>query len=238
MTKGRALFLALLVALIYWAPVWMPVGAQEDQAATRAAEIASAEKADRMIREAERQRESLTPEQRALLDDLKGVRGDISKSAVRQKLLTSLDKETKTLTFYEWAAQAWRSGEIAYHKMQPHAESWLWTFTIIVVATGLAAAVASRTRIARFSARLGFGVARAWLVILSFLAIAIAMATRTNPWPSVPHELVFAPIAALVGCAIALRLVDLNYPVWNSLVRGFGAPLISMGFVAVFLKLA
>ena len=43
--------------------------------------------------------------------------------------------------------------------------------------------------------------------------------------------------ATLLGCGVALRLVDFNYPVWNSLVRGCGAPVISMALIAAYLKL-
>jgi hypothetical protein len=233
---ARVLLLAFLVAVIYWAPRWMPLAA-EDELETRAA-IAAAEN-KRRLKAAEQKPDSLTPEQRALFEDLKSARSEIAKAKVRDKLLQTLDKQSlgSVKSFPEWASETWQSVEMAYDRMRPRAEYWFWSFTIATVALGIAAAVAAQTRVARFSARVGFGFARAWLVILSFLAIALAMGTHTNPWPFVPHELVFAPIAALLGCGAALRLVDFNYPVWNSLVRGCGAPVISMAFVAIFLKL-
>ena len=102
---------------------------------------------------------------------------------------------------------------------------------------GYAGVLLSLPHFARVAARLGFRLSRVWLVVLSFVAMAVVMITRTNPWPGFPTELLLAPVVALVGCGFALRIVDFNYPVWNSLVRGCGAPLISMASAAVYLKL-
>lgn len=237
MTWGRLVFLALLIALVYWAPQWMPQGADESASEAGEARSSASPKAERLLRDAEHNRGSLKPEQRALLDELQSARGGVSKSKVREKLLKTLEQETHTLSFIEWAADSWLAAQKLYQRIQPEAQSWLWTLAFVMVAMGLAAALVPQMRLARLSARTGFSLSRAWLVILSLLAIALALVTRTNPWPSFPSELVFPPMVALMGCALALRVVDLNYPVWNSLVRGCGAPLISMGFIAAFLKL-
>ena len=132
MIGGRLLLIAFLVAVVYWAPQWMPVAAERPKAESTAADATARE--ERLLRDAERNRDAL--------------------------------------------------------------------------------------------------------VVLSFVAIALALATRVNPWPVVPQELVYAPLAALLGCGIALRLVDFNFPVWNSILRGCAAPVISMAFITAYLELA
>jgi hypothetical protein len=238
MIRGRAIFLACLIALLYWAPEWMPRAAEnETSAAVKRA--TSVENDERLLGDAERNRATLTPEQRALLDDLKGARSDISRSKVREKLLDTLDPGTKTTTasFYEWAADGWRSAQTAYARERQRAEHWLWSIVILIAAAGVVTALLSQPHIARIAGRVGIGIARSWLVVLSFVAMAVAIMTRTNPWIAVPDELIFAPIAALAASAFALHLADFNYPVWNSLIRACGAPVISMAFITAYLKL-
>ena len=235
MIRGRFILIAFLIAVVYWAPNWMPVSADRDASETAAAENAVRE--ERLLRDAQRRRDSLSPEQRALFDELASARSDISKAKVREKLVKTLERDTPAVSFYDWAASAWRMTEQAYEDLRPRAERWLWSFAILTAGVGVLAAVTSQTRIARLTARLGLVSSRVWLVVLSFVAMALAMGTRVNPWPVVPHELVFAPIAALLGCGIALKLVDFNFPVWNSLIRGCGAPVISMAFITIYLKL-
>jgi len=238
MIRGRAIFLAILIALLYWGPEWMPRRAGDDSAeAIKRAETTARE--ERLLRDAEMRRNGLTPEQRALLDELKAARSDIRQTRVREKLLESLDPGTRTATasFNEWAADAWRKGQIVYAETRTRVGHWLWTFVIVVSAAGIITGLLSKPHLARATGRLGVGVARSWLVVLSFTAMAIAIATRTNPWIAVPDELVFAPVIALAASAFALRLADFNYPIWNSLIRGCGAPVISMGFITAYLKL-
>ena len=107
----------------------------------------------------------------------------------------------------------------------------------MLVVAGFTGILLSLPHLGRVCARLGFRISRAWLVVLSFVAIALVLVTRTNPWAGFPMELLVAPIVALVGCGAALRIIDITYPVWNSVVRGCGAPLISMAFSAVYLRL-
>ena len=250
MTPGRLLLVAALIVLIYWAPQWMqresitrsegtnPVlnSAQDAQSASAGARKDAA--VERMLRDAETYRDSLSAEQRAMVEELKTARGEATKAKAIASLVRTLEQEKKrTLTFYEWAAGVWQSTQEWYDEVQNKAQSWLWGLTIVIVGMGITAAVRSHIPLARWAATIGFGISRGWLVILSFLAVALAMVTRTNPWPTFPLEFILPPLVALVGCSIALRMVDLNYPVWNSLIRGCGAPLISMAFVATFLKL-
>lgn len=250
MTTGRLAFLAVLMLLVYWAPQWMPEretraqaspvlnSAREAQSTARAAPDKKEEALQRTLRQAEQHRDTLSPEQRAMVEEIKSSRGDAKRARALERLVDTLEHgQRQSTTFYEWFADIWYSAQEAYSRIQPRAQAALWAIAILLVAIGITAALMSQTRFARLSARLGFRISRGWLVILSFLAMALAMVTRTNPWTTFPPELVLPPLVALVGCAFALRIVDMNYPVWNSLVRGCGTPLISMAFIATFLKL-
>lgn len=252
MRLGRFIFIALLIALVYWVPQWMPQpepqpapqaspilhSAKELQAASGSSPARKDQALKRMLREADQHRDSLSAEQRAMIDDLRAARGELKRARALDGLLQTLEQPRReTLSFYEWTAETWRSAHESYLRVQPQAHLWLWALAIVIAALGLAAATRSQVHLARWSAKLGVGLSRGWLVILSLLAIVLVMVTRTNPWPSFPTELVLPPIVALIGCAMALRLVDLNYPVWNSLIRGCGAPLISMAFSSIYLKL-
>jgi hypothetical protein len=211
--------------------------AREAQTAARAPGQAD-DAVQRTLRQAEQHRETLSPEQRAMVEELRAARGEAKRARALERLVDTLEHgKRQSTTFYEWCADAWSSVQESYSRIQPRAQAALWAIAGLLVAIGTSAALISQTRVARISASLGFRISRGWLVILSFLAMALAMVTRTNPWTAFPAELVVPPLVALVGCAFALRLVDMNYPVWNSLLRGCGAPLISMGFVAAFLEL-
>lgn len=251
--ERRLLFLAVVVALVYWAPQWMPLSAQRsaDRSATsqKRTDDAATITLERDVRENQRANQATTPEQREMLEELSEARAEvirqqgdrtrIVKSKVTDKLLGQIDRGTieKTKSFYDWSADMWNSAQVAYERYRPRAESFAWSFAIVIAGAAIVAAIIRQTHVARMIANVGLWVARVWLVVLSFVAMAIAIGTHVNPWAFVPHEFVFAPMAALLGCAIATRLVDFNYPVWDSLVRGCGAPVISMAFIFAFLSL-
>ena len=252
MTKGRVFFLAALILLAYFAPQWMPQPARPQRAeepdavlqglrdmhSRRASEAKKAEALDRVLREAERRKDSLSSQQLAMIDELRSARADEQRTKVSRRLAHSLEiAESRTLSFADWAAETWFRAHETYRLHRGQAQYSLWLIAALLVAVSFGGVVLSLTHVARVSANLGFRISRGWLVVLSFVAIALAMITRTNPWSDFPSELLLAPLLALVGCGFALRIVDFNYPVWNSLVRGCGAPLVSMAFSVVYLRL-
>ncbi|HYC48313.1 MAG TPA: hypothetical protein VED01_22800 [Burkholderiales bacterium] len=252
MTLGRLVFIVVLALLAYWAPQWMPRGEREAdvaanpvldslkqlQARSRASEARKQEAFDRVLRDAETHRGSLSAEQLAMIEELRAARADESRRRVAGRLVNSIEGgSARTLSFGEWLAGAGAWIQDSYRQIQPRAEWSIWLIAVALVFTGFFGAILSFTHAARVVARLGFRLFRGWLVILSLLAIVIVVVTHRNPWTAFPTELMVPPLVALIGCALALRFVDFNYPVWNSLVRGCGAPLISMAFTAVYLKL-
>ena len=226
MTTSRVFFLAFLISLIYWAPHWMPQSAEKTAPASQeifpsskppqagsGSATRSADALQRALREAEEQRDSLTPEQRAMFQELKEARGEVSKTRVAEKLLRTLgEKQIQPLSFYDWAADAWLSAQSLYERIRRVAELGLGGVPGVLGAFAWGGRFFCGVLAGAARGWFGFGFSRAWLVIVSFVAIALAMGTRTNPWSTLPAELVLPPIVALVGCAIALRLVDMNYP--------------------------
>ena len=252
MTAGRLAFVAVLVLLIYFAPQWMPSSGPEPprgahpvleslkelQARLRAPEPRREEAMQRVLRNVEDYRASLTAEQLAMIEELKSAGDEGRRRRIIANLVNTLEQsESRTLTFREWLADVGTWVAESYRLIQPRAQTSMWFIAVALVLTGFFSAILSFTHVARYAARLGFRLFRVWLVVLSLVAIVLVVVTHANPWASFPSELIIPPLVALVGCAFALRLVDFNYPVWNSLVRGCGAPLISMAFTAVYLNL-
>jgi hypothetical protein len=251
MTTGRIVFLAALILLAIVAPRWMPkphatqaaepnpvLQGLRDVRSTRASEAKRADALERVLREADRRKDTLSSDQLRMIEELRGARADEERSKISGRLVNSLEiAESKTLSFAEWAAQAWSWAHETYRLHQAQAQWSLWLIAVLLVVAGFAGILLSLPHFARLAARLGFRISRIWLVVLSLVSIVLVMVTRTNPWSDFPTELLLAPLGALVGCGLALRIVDFNYPVWNSLVRGCGAPLVAMAFAAVYLRL-
>jgi hypothetical protein len=252
MTKGRVFFLAALILLAYFAPQWMPQPARPQPAeesnavlqglreiqSRRASDAKKAQALDRVLREADRRKDTLSSEQLAMIEELRSGRADEQRRKVSRRLVNSLEiAESRTLSFADWAAGTWFRAHETYRLHRAQAQRSLWLIAFLLVTVSFGGVVLTLTHVARVSANLGFRISRGWLVVLSFVAIALAIITRTNPWSDFPGELLLAPLLALVGCGFALRIVDFNYPVWNSLVRGCGAPLVSMALSVVYLRL-
>ena len=252
MTAGRLVFLIVLVVLVYFAPQWMPRSEPEParganpvleslkelQARSRSSEARRDEALQRVLRNAQDYRGSLTAEQVAMIEDLKSAGDEGRRRRIISNLVQTLEQsESRPLTFREWVSETGTWLSDSYRLVQPRAQSGLWAIVIALIAVGYLSAILSFTEVARYAARFGFRLFRVWLVVLSLVAIVLVIVTHSNPWTAFPTELIVPPLVALVGCAFALRLVDFNYPVWNSLVRGCGAPLISMAFTAVYLNL-
>lgn len=204
----------------------------------RASEEKKARALERVLRDAGRRKDALSGEQLQLLEELKSARADNERRKITLRLVNSVEiAESKTLSFAEWAADGWVWAHDTYRFHRDRAQWSLWLIATLLVVGSFAGILLSLPHFARVSARLGFRISRGWLVVLSFVAIALVLVTRTNPWAGFPLELLLAPVVALVGCGLALRIIDFNYPVWNSVLRGCGAPLVSMAFAAVYLKL-
>ncbi|MBI3554329.1 MAG: hypothetical protein HY077_17670 [Elusimicrobia bacterium] len=77
---------------------------------------------------------------------------------------------------------------------------------------------------ARFLFGMVFGLSGKLLILLSLAATAFFAASALNPWPLIPPELLGAPVAYMLLCGLFLRVVDINYPVWNRMLWSFGAP--------------
>jgi hypothetical protein len=251
MTRGRIVFLAALILLAALAPRWMPQAdprqvAEPDVVLRGLRELRSSRATDakknaaleRVLREADRQKDTLSSEQLAMFEELRLARADDERRKISGRLVNSLEiAHAQTLSFAEWAAGMWSWAQETYRLHQAQTRWSLWLIAVLLVAASFVGVLLSLPHFARLAARLGFRLSRVWLVVFSFVAIVLVMVTRTNPWSGFPTELLLAPLAALVGCGLALRVVDFNYPVWNSLVRGCGAPLVSMAFAAVYLRL-
>ena len=251
LTRGRIVSLAILIVLSWFAPGWMSQPQPHEPALPsellqslrelkfkRASEEKKAQALERVLRDAGRRKDALSSEQLQMLAELKAARAEDERRKITLRLVNSVEiAEAKTLSFAEWAADSWVWAQDTYRLHRDRAQWSLWLIAALLAGGSFAGILLSLPHFARVFARLGFRISRGWLVVLSFVAIALVLVTRTNPWAGFPMELLLAPIVALVGCGLALRIIDISYPVWNSIVRGCGAPLMSMAFAAVYLRL-
>jgi hypothetical protein len=77
-----------------------------------------------------------------------------------------------------------------------------------------------------------------WLLALSAATAALFVAAKVNLWTTLPHDLWAVPAAAVLFSAGLLKLVDVNFPVWNAAFGALGAPLLSCVFILGFDRFA
>jgi hypothetical protein len=195
----------------------------------------------RMLKDMTRNAGAPSPDEEALSNELQASIGQSSiQSPVLQKLIGRLEKRQRPS---EAAAPAsdriwgvWQDVQGRYLDMRAKVKPWLWAIPIILTVVSLSAFLVAQAGAARTLSDLGYGLSRKWLWVLSIAVAALAITTRTNPWPLVPRELLVPPILWMLASAFLLRQVDMNYPVWNAMVRGVVAPLLSMVIVLLINK--
>ena len=81
--------------------------------------------------------------------------------------------------------------------------------------------------LSRFVLTFVFSLASRWMMLLSLGTAAFFYVAELNAWPLLPSEAVAAPAAYMLLCGAIIRFLDPNYPLWNGLLKGFGAPLLA-----------
>ncbi len=233
MSFGRLMLLLSLGSAVHYGPRAMSVLPAEPQMET--APVVSAELLQ-MLRQAGQAASDASEPQGELADDLRQIRAaGQGQSPVLDNLMRTLQQKRRhTATLSDRARGFWLLAQKGYRALGPKVSAWLWIVPFGVLTLGFAAMAFSQAAYARWAAELGCGGSRLWLGAVSWAIVGLAVATKMNPWPLIPNELILPPIAWLAGSACLMRLVDMNHPVWNSLLRGCMYPLLSMAFVVGF----
>jgi hypothetical protein len=86
--------------------------------------------------------------------------------------------------------------------------------------------------LAKFYLTFLFGLACHWLMWMALGMFAFYAASRLNPWPIMPREFFYAPAGYLLLTGMFIRMLDPNYPLWNTLLKGLGSTILSCAGIA------
>lgn len=175
------------------------------------------------------QTETLPLEQLAALQDIAQAGGGLQKQAGMAQALISALKNQKPLGT-ELRGQVLRESERArafYRGSREKVLAILCMGVLLTLAVLVLGALPFGRGLARFYLTFTFALAGRWLVMVSFLAVAYFAASKLNPWPLLPGEILYAPVGYMLVAGLFLRLLDPNYPLWNSLLRSLGAPVVA-----------
>lgn len=88
--------------------------------------------------------------------------------------------------------------------------------------------------LARFHMTLLFALSGRWLMLVSLACVAYFLCARLNPWPLLPQETLAAPVAYMLLTSLFVRLLDPNFPLWNSMLKSMASPILGCLAVAGF----
>ena len=186
----------------------------------------------RMIEEAAAHPESYTQDEKQMLTELKDV---ADSKAMRAPVIEELMKTHRARAgqLGGWAAslKAWHSKAAGgYASWRPRLMPLLWALPGTLLALAVLGIFLSSFSLTRTAAGLAYGISRLWLWALAWGSLGLAAAIRVNAWGDIPTELVAPPVVGLLAASFLLKLIDMNYPVWNSAVKGLLSPLGSAAF--------
>jgi hypothetical protein len=89
---------------------------------------------------------------------------------------------------------------------------------------------------ARFLLTMAFALSGRFLLLASLACAAYFAASQLNPIPLLPAEVFAAPVGYMLFCGLFLRIIDPNYPLWNTMLYSFAAPIAASLGIAGWLK--
>ena len=140
-------------------------------------------------------------------------------------------EQARSLRDHVW--DAWLAAQRWYLYNRKMVDLGLWTLPWALFLISLLTFALSHAGIARAIGELGYSISNNWLRVLSLTVIALSVATHSNPWPLIPRTLLIIPVLWLLASAYTLHLVDMNYPFWNSTLRGCLSPIASMVLIVL-----
>lgn len=89
---------------------------------------------------------------------------------------------------------------------------------------------------ARFFLTMAFALSGKFLILVSLACAAYFAASQLNPLPLLPPEVFAAPVGYMLFCGLFLRIIDPNYPLWNTMLYSFAAPIAASLGIAGWLR--
>lgn len=247
MSLGRILFLAALALAVTQGPKMLAKLAPGSSNASQFSQLAALSRkaqaegvqvgesgnitaippdVQRMLDQAAADPQSFTEEERQLLSSLREMGQSSAMSApVLESLRQAQQKRTEqALNWTGSIREHWGSFLSSYGARRSSLRFWLWAIPCLLAALALLG-VFLGAGLTRLFAGLCYNLSRGWLWLLAWGAAGLAGTVQVNAWLALPAEFVSPPAAALLLSTLLLKMIDANYPAWNSVVQGFLAPL-------------
>ncbi|OGR68556.1 MAG: hypothetical protein A2X40_12420 [Elusimicrobia bacterium GWC2_65_9] len=178
-------------------------------------------------------------EQLAAVEAIQSQRARIGRQSDMGAALLKAFQEQKPLGD-QWRAQVLRESETLRRLYSRSRQRVL--AALLLAAVGLAVVIVLGTLpilrgLARFLLGMAFGLSGRWLVLVSLCATAYFAAGGLNPWPLLPTEVFAAPVGCMLLSGVFLRILDPNYPMWNTLLMSFSAPIAACLAISGYIQL-
>jgi len=102
-----------------------------------------------------------------------------------------------------------------------------WGVPLILMVFTLLSIVFFCYAVARVLCTFTFKFCTLTLTLLSLAVLASAIAGKPEFIVAIPRDMWFAPVLFILGSAAVIKLIDMNYPVWNEALKAFGFPILS-----------
>lgn len=103
--------------------------------------------------------------------------------------------------------------------------AWAWRLPLGLIVFSLAACLMGWKGAGRSGVMLCYSLCGKWMFLISFTAIVFFIWQKVNLWSALPGGVWQSPILGIAACLLFLRFLDMNYPIWNSAVKTFLAPI-------------
>jgi hypothetical protein len=101
---------------------------------------------------------------------------------------------------------------------------WAWSLLGVFLSMSVLSLIIKWKGFGRASAMTFYTLGSVWLLFLSLASVIVFFVFRVNLWALLPAGAWLAPSAAILTFAVLMQFVDENYPIWNSTVSSFSAP--------------
>lgn len=114
---------------------------------------------------------------------------------------------------------------------------WVWRGLMGLMGLGVALLLVGLKGAARLCLGACHSLSHLWLLLFSLAAVLVFIAIKVNLWIVLPSALWAAPIVSALACLVLFRLIDVNFPLWNSTVTSLLAPVGACLFMLTWGKL-
>ncbi len=105
------------------------------------------------------------------------------------------------------------------------AAKYLWAIPIALIAFGFLSRLLHCYGCARMAGTLVYSLSAWYLILLSLACIGFQVCVQANVMGEIPRQFWDAPVFALLGSALLLRVLDMNFPFWNNTMRVLCVPI-------------